>query len=174
VCLGSFEISAVLRNGVKVVPVSEPAQQADYAQSIVAAYQIAADEAAASGTRIRGLLFCNPHNPHGHVYTAEVLDALLQFCEQADIHFLSDEIYALSTFGRVDAHAAGEPTQRAGKGFTSPSAHFVSVLSRNLERLGVNASRVHMLYSISKDFGCSGLRLVRTSDNPAPSLWYPR
>jgi aspartate/methionine/tyrosine aminotransferase len=99
-----------------------------------------------------------------------VLDALLQFCQQADIHFLSDEIYALSTFGRADAQAIGEPTQRDAKSFTSPSAHFVSVLSRDLERLGVQASRVHILYSISKDLGCSGLRLVRASENPALCL----
>jgi aspartate/methionine/tyrosine aminotransferase len=150
-----------LRNAVKIIPVREPTQRTDCAQTIVAAYQTAAKQAAASGTRIRGLLLCNPHNPHGHVCTAEVLDALLQFCEQADIHFLSDEIYALSTFGRVESQATGKRSQRGGETFTSPSAHFVSVLSRDLERLGVQASRVHILYSISKDLGCSGLRLVR-------------
>lgn len=159
-----------MRNGVKIIPVSEPAQETDSAQAIVAAYQTAANQAAASGTRIRGLLFCNPHNPHGHVCTVEVLDALLRFCEEADIHFLSDEIYALSTFGRIDAQAAGEPNQRGGKGFASPSARFVSVLSRDLKKLGVDRSRIHILYSISKDFGCSGLRLVCKSEKPTPFL----
>lgn len=46
------------------------------------------------------------------------------------------------------------------RGFESPSTQFVSVLSRDLHELGVDGSRVHLLYSISKDFGCSGIRLV--------------
>ena len=35
------------------------------------------------------------------------------------------------------------------------------MLSRDLSLLEVEQSRVHVLYSISKDFGCSGMRLVR-------------
>lgn len=70
---------------------------------------------------------------------------------------MSDEIYALSTFGRVVL-----PSGCAGQGekFVSPDAKFVSVLARDLTELGVNGGRVHVVYSISKDFGCSGLRLV--------------
>lgn len=108
--------------------------------------------------KVRGLLFCNPHNPWGHICTVEVIDALLVFCEQADLHFVSDEIYALSTFGRTT------PSQShigSGKRFLSPVTEFVSVLSRDLEKLRVDGRRVHLLYSISKDFGCSGLRFVR-------------
>jgi hypothetical protein len=93
---------------------------------------------------------------------------LLQFCEEADIHFLSDEIYALSTFGSLDAAQAG-PNRWGGKAFESPSDCFVSVLSRDLRGLGVDGARVHVLYSISKDLGCSGLRLVRPSIPPFSS-----
>jgi aspartate/methionine/tyrosine aminotransferase len=99
---------------------------------------------------------CNPHNPHGHICPADIIDALLQYCEEADLHFISDEIYALSTFGHINPDTAG-----FGHSYESPTSQFVSVLSKDLDKLGVSGSRVHMLYSISKDIGSSGLRLVR-------------
>jgi aspartate/methionine/tyrosine aminotransferase len=71
------------------------------------------------------------------------------------MHFVSDEIYALSTFGD-----SGELSGRCKEVFDSPTTQFVSVLSRDLDALGVDRSRIHVLYSISKDFGCSGIRLV--------------
>ncbi|KAK7229882.1 hypothetical protein V2G26_002052 [Clonostachys chloroleuca] len=150
---GSFEVSSVLRNGVKLIPVPISYRESHSAQSIVEKYRAAAEN---TPHKVRGLLFCNPHNPWGHICSVEIIDALLQYCEQADIHFVSDEIYALSTFGRVVL-----PSGCAGQGekFVSPDAKFVSVLARDLTELGVNGGRVHVVYSISKDFGCSGLRL---------------
>ena len=142
----------MLRNGVQLVLVHVPFDKAHSAEAVVAEYR-----AAVEGTRcrVRGLLFCNPHNPHGHICPVEVIDALLQYCEETDIHFVSDEIYALSTFGAIDEGSTGY-----SEVFKSPASQFVSVLSRDLQILGVNGSRVHLLYSISKDFGSSGLRFV--------------
>uniref|UniRef100_A0A8H7K2W8 Aminotransferase class I/classII large domain-containing protein n=1 Tax=Bionectria ochroleuca TaxID=29856 RepID=A0A8H7K2W8_BIOOC len=151
---GSFEVSSVLRNGVKLIPVPISYGESQCAQSIVEAYRAAAEN---TPRKVRGLLFCNPHNPWGHICSVEIIDALLQYCEQADIHFVSDEIYALSTFGRVVLPSSGSAGQ--SEKFVSPDAKFVSVLSRDLTKLGVNGERVHVVYSISKDFGCSGLRL---------------
>nr|QSQ85918.1 aminotransferase [Preussia typharum] len=156
---GSFEVSAVLRNGVKIIPVYVPTHDSASAQEVVAAYRAAAEQAACT---VRGILFCNPHNPSGHISNVEVIDALLQYSEQADLHFISDEIYALSTFGTLE-------TAKDAYGETSHSAstEFVSVLQRDLMALGVQAWRVHQIYSISKDFGSSGLRLgcLVTQDN---------
>lgn len=153
--IGSFEISAVLRNGVHIIPVHVPVHESHSAQAVVAAYRTAAEEATCS---VRGILFCNPHNPHGHICPVEIIDALLQYCEEADLHFVSDEIYALSTFGAIDQHPTG-----CGEMIESPATEFASVLSRDLQGLGVNGSRVHLLYSISKDLGSSGIRLVGLS-----------
>lgn len=104
---------------------------------------------------MRGILFCNPHNPYGHICPAEAIDLLVQYAQEANMHFVSDEIYALSTFG-----ASGSVSARCKEVFDSPTTQFVSVLSRNFDTLGVDRSRIHVLYSISKDFGCSGIRLV--------------
>ncbi|RYP29375.1 hypothetical protein DL767_006761 [Monosporascus sp. MG133] len=150
---GSFEISAVLRNGVKLIPVHVPFHETHSAHAVVSAYKTAAENASCN---VRGILFCNPHNPYGHICPVEVIDALLQYCEEADLHFVSDEIYALSTFGAIDQDSTGSSER-----LESPSTDFVSVLSTDLQKLGVNGSRIHLLYSISKDLGSSGLRLVR-------------
>jgi len=43
--------------------------------------------------KIRMLLFCNPHNPGGSVYTHEELTRLHSICQQHDILICSDEIH---------------------------------------------------------------------------------
>ncbi|KAL7905942.1 PLP-dependent transferase [Trichoderma velutinum] len=148
---GSFQISAVLRNSVRLIPVYVPFGQSQCASDIVQAYRSAVQKASC---QVRGILFCNPHNPHGHICLTEAIDGLLQYCQEANLHFISDEIYALSTFGDRD-----ESSVRCKGAFHSPETEFVSVLSRDLDALCVERSKVHVLYSISKDLGCSGIRL---------------
>lgn len=100
-------------------------------------------EAAISNAKcaVRAILLCNPHNPRGYVYSRPLLEALLRFAAKHDLHFVSDEIYALSTF-------------------VSGSRPFCSILEIDLDALNVRAEKVHLLYGMSKDFGSSGLRCV--------------
>ncbi|KAH6603987.1 hypothetical protein Trco_007433 [Trichoderma cornu-damae] len=142
----------VLRNSVQLIPVYiHFEKKLCSTAAIIESYRTAAREASCN---VRGILFCNPHNPYGHIYPAEAIDGLLQYSQEANIHFVSDEIYALSVFDGL-----GELSERCKGAFDSPATEFVSVLSRDLDALGVERSRVHVLYSISKDFGCSGIRL---------------
>jgi aspartate/methionine/tyrosine aminotransferase len=94
----------------------------------------------------KGVVLCNPHNPLGRCYTRGALEALCKFCEKHDLHLISDEIYALSTYKSM---GVPDPTP------------FISLLSLNLEAIGVSPARTHVIWSVSKDFGCSGIRLVR-------------
>lgn len=94
---------------------------------------------------VKALLLTNPHNPLGQCYTRELLEACLVFCQRHNIHFISDEVYALSTFSAVD-------------GISTP---FTSALSLDIAAIATDPSRVHVIWSMSKDFGCNGLRLVR-------------
>ncbi|EHK22001.1 uncharacterized protein TRIVIDRAFT_53497 [Trichoderma virens Gv29-8] len=137
---GGFETSFVLRS--EAVPVHvQPTDRSSRAETFIAAYE---EALTSSKCPIKALLFCNPHNPRGDLYPREHIEALLQFCETHDIHFISDEIYGLSTF-----HDGGREN---GPGF-------VSVLECDLKKLNVDPARVHIIYSISKDMGSSGLRL---------------
>ena len=94
-------------------------------------------------------MLTNPHNPFGQCYPADVLLECVRFCCARAIHFVSDEVYAMSEF----ANSA------------EPAVPFVSVLALDISTLvseeEVDRSRVHVLWSISKDFGSSGIRMVR-------------
>lgn len=92
---------------------------------------------------VKGLIICNPHNPLGRNYPQETLQATLDFCAETNIHLISDEVYALSQ------HA--KPTT------SNTIANFVSALSLDTTHA---KGLVHVLYSLSKDFGCNGVRLV--------------
>ncbi|KAF5335726.1 hypothetical protein D9611_009629 [Ephemerocybe angulata] len=96
-----------------------------------------------AGTKVQAVFLVNPQNPYGRCYPKEVLEAYCRFCEQHDLHLVSDEIYALSTFCSRDV-----PTPQP----------FISILSLDLESLSVKESRVHMLYGMSKDFDANGFR----------------
>ena len=50
------------------------------------------------GKKVRAFLYCNPNNPTGAVYSKELTMELMRVCAKYQIHFISDEIYALSHF----------------------------------------------------------------------------
>ncbi|KAI0886469.1 1-aminocyclopropane-1-carboxylate synthase [Annulohypoxylon maeteangense] len=93
---------------------------------------------------IRALMITNPHNPLAICYPKDVLADCLRFCAKHNLHFISDEVYALTTFHTPD--------------LPSPTP-FTSVLSLDLDAIGAAKNRVHVVWSTSKDFGQSGLRL---------------
>lgn len=50
-------------------------------------------EAAASGEDVRMMLFCNPHNPVGRVWTSEEVRRVAEICKRHDVILVSDEIH---------------------------------------------------------------------------------
>ena len=49
--------------------------------------------------KLKGFIFCNPHNPLGVVYGKNLTMDLMRVCAKYQVHFISDEIYALSIHG---------------------------------------------------------------------------
>ena len=98
-----------------------------------------------SEQRIRALVLSNPHNPLGRCYSKDVLKRCIQFCEKHDIHLVSDEVFGLSEFDAPDLENAPK---------------FTSILSIDPELLGADPTRIHLIWSLSKDFAASGVRLV--------------
>lgn len=139
---GGFEIYCALRNEVHLIPVFPPSDGTDE-EAYVAAFEQAIDTAS---SKVRGLLFCNPQNPRGQVYRRGKIEALLRLCGRRELHFISDEVYALTAFDKSDEDTAADK--------------FVSAMQMDLNDLGVDASRLHVLHSTSKDLGSSGLRMV--------------
>ena len=51
-----------------------------------------------NGHKVKAFIHCNPNNPLGDVYSEETTLNLMKLCKQHQIHFISDEIYALSIY----------------------------------------------------------------------------
>lgn len=130
---------------MNIVPVNAGSVNNTFSHEIIPLLGEAIDK---SPKRIRGLVLTNPHNPFGQCYPHDVLEECVQFCQNRDIHFISDEVYALSCFDTDN-----DETETRGP-------QFVSALHLDLDRLGVDRARVHVVWSTSKDFGSSGFRMV--------------
>lgn len=92
-------------------------------------------EAAQEADNGRILLLSNPQNPTGHISDPTELLALVEWAtKQHSMHVIVDEVFALSTFDGED---------------------FVSALDLTFSE----ESRVHVVYSASKDCALSGYRV---------------
>ncbi|KAK4543118.1 hypothetical protein LTR36_005895 [Oleoguttula mirabilis] len=100
-------------------------------------------QAETDGVKVKAVMITNPHNPLGKCYPPETIEAIAAFCAKHKLHYLSDEIYALSTFENT-AYPKVTP--------------FYSVLSLQLDGI-IDPSFFHVLYGPAKDFCANGLRL---------------
>lgn len=103
-------------------------------QALEAAYK----KAESMNIKVRGVLITNPSNPLGATIHRSVLEQILDFVTQKNIHLVSDEIYSGSVF--------------------SP-AEFVSIAEVLESRNYKDSERVHIVYSLSKDLGLPGFRV---------------
>ncbi|KAJ7479531.1 PLP-dependent transferase [Mycena latifolia] len=113
-------------------------------------------ESARDGVKIKVMLIPNPHNPLPRIVARDVIEGYAILAQKYDIHLIVDEVYALSTF------TSAYPPE--------PNVPFTSVLTYDLEALGVNPARVHVLAGPTKDFGASGLKLGILISPSNPSL----
>lgn len=86
------------------------------------------------GCKVSGVLFTNPSNPGGIVYSATTVAMVTQWCSSNQCHLISDELYGACVFD--------------GNGHNS-------VLACN----NLLDGKVHVLWGFSKDFGISGFRV---------------
>ncbi|KAB8274072.1 pyridoxal phosphate-dependent transferase [Aspergillus minisclerotigenes] len=141
----SFIADISLRPEVKVVTVSFGGLD-PLGTDCVKRYEEAVLSARQRGVVVRGLILCNPHNPLGRCYPKETIKELMKLCQRHRMHFISDEIYALSTW------------ENKGETWDSPPVPFVSTLAVPTDGL-IDPERVHVLWGMSKDFGANGLRV---------------
>ncbi|KAK2855757.1 hypothetical protein FQN49_004876 [Arthroderma sp. PD_2] len=94
--------------------------------------------------RVKALILRNMSSSSGECFTQEFLEVALKFCQQKRIHFISNEVYALTGFSCAEI---------------SDPVPFVSALGLNTRMLGCDLSRIHIIWSISKDFGANGVKV---------------
>lgn len=107
------------------------------------------------GVLVRALVLCYPQNSLGRCYLRNMIIGPMRLCQKYQIHLVSDEIYALSTWKNTVDDISHE------------GAGFESVLSIHDKDI-VNPSLVHVLWGVSKDFGAYGTRLgvIISQSNP--------
>ena len=162
-----LDICVAIQNEAKVVEVDlgrycDGGTASD--DEIVRCYALALGQARRQGTVVKAVLICNPTNPTGECYTAGMLRALLDWAEREELHFISDEAYALSVHGGGAHSQSRAGAEKENHRLLNPTEDknvkdlFTSVLC-----LDVKQKNVYVVYTLSKDFGCSGIRLVRVT-----------
>ncbi|KAM0343664.1 hypothetical protein ACHAPU_008255 [Fusarium lateritium] len=141
---GTFVPDLTYRFGAKLLPVSF-GEVDPLGEDGVARYEKVILNAQSEGIRVAGLVISHPHNPLGRCYSRSVLVALMKLCQKYKVHFISDEIYALSIWpNTVDQHP--------------PPVPFESALAIDTTGI-IDPDRVHVLWGMSKDFGANGIRV---------------
>ncbi|KAH8926929.1 PLP-dependent transferase [Atractiella rhizophila] len=143
-----FQANMEIRNDVELVKVptdSDPQIEDQFAASSSDAFISAFDRAYNSyvqeGGKIKAVLTSNPNNPSGRCYSGETLKKLIAWCTEKKIHFISDEIYGLSSFA-----SEGMDT------FT----RVLSLVEEDSEEMKLG--NIHAFWGASKDLGMGGLR----------------
>jgi 1-aminocyclopropane-1-carboxylate synthase len=93
--------------------------------------------------KVRMFIHLNPHNPSGLIFTEEETRTIMKWCLERKIHFISDEVYALSLFPQAQVE------------FVSA----MRICKENEAQFANYRDYVHVVWSFSKDFGLNGFRL---------------
>jgi len=132
---GGFNADFATRSGIDVIPVGHVDGDV-----LGVTEEMLEEVYAKNKDKIKGIIIANPNNPFGRTYTTEQLFVFINFCHKHKLHFISDEIYALSQFKNT---------------LDGKKADFTSVTSLDLP----DPSKVHVLYGLSKDFCMNGFRI---------------
>ncbi|RAQ56901.1 aminotransferase GliI-like protein [Aspergillus flavus] len=145
-----YDALFALHSGVRPVGVVVPSFEDSFGPALLSALEESYEKASCP---IRALVLANPHNPLGRPYSRLILEQCMAFCQRRNIHLVSDEAFALSSFTSPD--------------FTNPEP-FISCLSIDPSRVGCDPQRIHVVWSMSKDLSASGVRLgcVITRNRP--------
>ncbi|KAH6692515.1 1-aminocyclopropane-1-carboxylate synthase [Plectosphaerella plurivora] len=145
---GRFELDFGNEHNVRIL-YAENSVEDGLKPVVVESFDRAFSRAEKEGIKIRAVLIVNPSNPLGRCYPRETLVEIMKFCQQQQLHLISDEVYGLSVF---DANLSAESAPEKSL------APFTSALSIDTDGL-IDPNLLHVEYGTSKDFAAAGLRL---------------
>lgn len=120
-----------------------------------------AAEKQSEGKPVRTLLLTNPNNPLGTIYSEGTVLEMVRWCLKNKVHYVSDEIYALSVYKKQSEDSDASP-------FTSALTLAQDLVSKGEFPQEQVDLYVHLVYGMSKDWCASGLRvgLLYTRNQP--------
>jgi gliotoxin/aspirochlorine biosynthesis aminotransferase len=130
------------RSSVIPIPVTTGSLDSCLTSALIPALEAALST---SKSAVKAVLITNPSNPLSQCYSKSCIEECIKFCHRHGLHYISDEVYALTRFSSAD--------------LPNPEP-FISALAIDIEKLGCDMSRIHTVWSTSKDFGQSGVRMV--------------
>lgn len=139
---GAYEVFLNIHTGVVPIPVSVGSLDDVFGAGMIPTLEKGLRDAPVP---VKAVIVTNPHNPLGRCYSKENLIELMQFCQRHNLHLIADEVFALSEHGCSDLR---QPRK------------FTSALAIDAAAHGCDASKIHVIWSMSKDLGATGARLV--------------
>ncbi|KAI1749148.1 aminotransferase GliI-like protein [Xylaria castorea] len=139
--LGAYEVFLNVHTGVVPIPVSVGSLDDVFGEGMIPTLEKGLRDAPVP---VKAVVVTNPHNPLGRCYSKKNLVDLMRFCQRHNLHFISDEVFALSEHGCADLRLPRK---------------FTSALAIDAAAHGCDASRTHVIWSMSKDLGATGARL---------------
>lgn len=115
--------------------------------NIEAQLEVLSAELADMKTPVNTLLITDPNNPLGTIYRKDTVKAMVRWCLRKKVHYVSDEIYALSVY---------EPSEKPFSSGISLAQDLVAVGEFCQEEVD---TYVHLIYGLDKDWCASGLRV---------------
>ena len=136
---GAFKIVVGARNQCVLLPVETNESNGYFptVEQLNSAYS----NAVSKGVPVKAMILTNPANPLGVTIPSQKMLSAIQWAVQHGVHVISDEIYGCTNY-KADAPP------------------FVSAWDLAAQHLDERqAATVHVVWSMSKDFGTSGLRV---------------